>query len=135
MDKKNILVSGGVGYLGSTLVGHLLSLGYNVVAIDSLLFGGESLLGILGHPNFRFIRVDIAETDAVNTILDDYKIQAVVHLAAIVGDPACAKQPDLARKVNYEASVNLLDLSIIYKIERFIFTSTCSNYGKMSDPN
>jgi nucleoside-diphosphate-sugar epimerase len=62
-------------------------------------------------------------------------IEAVVHLAAVVGDPACARQPDLARAVNLEASLALIEESQRAGISRFIFASTCSNYGKMNDAN
>jgi nucleoside-diphosphate-sugar epimerase len=61
-------------------------------------------------------------------------MDAVVHLAAIVGDPACARQPDLARAVNLEASLALLQASQEFGVGRFVFASTCSNYGKMPNP-
>lgn len=130
----NILVTGGAGYVGSPLVGLLLNERYNVIVFDNLTFGGDSLLHMWQYPNLRFVKGDILDPDAVNAVLADSNIDAVVHLAAIVGDPACAKQPELANKVNWEASVNLLDLSIRHRVERFIFASTCSNYGKMPDP-
>jgi|TARA_Y100000294_G_scaffold168443_1_gene178645 nucleoside-diphosphate-sugar epimerase len=132
---KNILVTGGAGYVGSPFVGLLLSNNYNVVVVDNLSFGGDSLLNIWHHPNFKFIKGDITSLDFIETVFKDNKIEAVVHLAAIVGDPACAKQPELARKVNWEASMNLLDLSVRNGAKRFIFASTCSNYGKMSGSN
>jgi nucleoside-diphosphate-sugar epimerase len=59
-------------------------------------------------------------------------MDAVVHLAAVVGDPACARQPDLARAVNLEASLTLVEQSRQAGVARFIFASTCSNYGKMT---
>jgi nucleoside-diphosphate-sugar epimerase len=132
---KSILVTGGAGYIGSTLVGVLLNNGYNVIVVDNLSFGGEALLNVWHHPHFKFIECDITDTDKIKSIFIDNKIDAVVHLAAIVGDPACAKQPELTKKVNGEAPLNLLDISIENKVKRFIFASTCSNYGKMSDPD
>jgi len=68
-------------------------------------------------------------------VFKNYRIDAVIHLAAIVGDPACVKQPELAKKTNWEAAVNLLDFSMKNKVKKFIFASTCSNYGKMPDPD
>jgi nucleoside-diphosphate-sugar epimerase len=130
-----ILVTGGAGYIGSVLLRYLLNEGYSVKCLDRLIFGGESLLGIWGHPNFEFSRCDITDFDAVNSILDSDDYFAVIHLAGIVGDPACKREPNLARRVNWDASVHLLEKSIKRKIPRFIFASTCSNYGKMSDPN
>ncbi|MDP3245019.1 MAG: NAD-dependent epimerase/dehydratase family protein, partial [bacterium] len=135
MTKKIVLVTGGAGYIGSQLVGLLLNSNYYVIVVDSLIFGGESLLNFWHHPDFVFIKEDITQTEQLNKIFVDYPIEVVIHLAAIVGDPACAKQPELAKKTNYEASVNLLELSQKHKIGRFVFASTCSNYGKMQDFN
>ncbi len=131
--KRNVLVTGGAGYVGSTLVGHLLGVGHHVVVVDNLSFGGETLLNFWHHPNFQFFKGDLTETMTIRKIFADYKVDSVVHLAAIVGDPACAKQPDLAKRINGEASVNLLEAAKSSGVERFIFASTCSNYGKMKD--
>jgi nucleoside-diphosphate-sugar epimerase len=131
---ETVLITGGAGYVGSPLVSHLLDTGYRVVVFDKLCFGGESLVHVWGRNNFIFVRGNICSHDSLSKVFDRYPIDHIVHLAAIVGDPACAKQPELTRKVNYEASIVLLDLAVKRKIERFIFASTCSNYGKMSDP-
>lgn len=131
--KMNILVTGGAGYIGSSLVGLLLSKGHNVIVYDNLSFGGESLLGALAYPDFKLVKGDILDFKFVETVFAHNNIDAVVHFAAVVGDPACAKQPELATKVNYDSSVNLFNCSIKYKVKRFIFASTCSNYGKMPD--
>jgi len=130
-----ILVTGGAGYVGSVLLRRLLNEGYYVKCLDCLSFGGESLLGIWEHSNFKFANCDITDFDAVGSIINSDEYFAVIHLAGIVGDPACKRQPDLARSVNWDASVHLLEKSMEKKIPRFIFASTCSNYGKMSDPD
>jgi nucleoside-diphosphate-sugar epimerase len=133
-DRKTVLVTGGAGYLGSTLVPQLLADGYVVRVLDSLRYGGRSLLGVWSHPSFQFLRGDIRDRAMVRASLED--IDAVVHLAAIVGDPACAREPEEARAVNLEASAQLLDLCRERKhVSRFVFASTCSNYGRMSDPD
>ncbi|MGC9364400.1 MAG: NAD-dependent epimerase/dehydratase family protein [Fidelibacterota bacterium] len=125
-----VLVTGGAGYIGSVLSRQLLQKGYEVRVFDVLRFGGESLLGIYDHSNFEFIKGDIRDESDVIQAVDG--ADAVVHLAAIVGDPACAKEPDLAREVNLTASKNLFDICHrTKKVKRFIFASTCSNYGKM----
>lgn len=131
----NILVTGGAGYIGSRLVGLLLRNDYNVIVLDNLLYGGDSLLNMWQYPNFKFIKGDILNSGLVDMILRENKIVSIVHLAAIVGDPACAQQPELAKKINYEASLELLNLAVKNEVKRFIFASTCSNYGKMQDPN
>lgn len=132
---KNVLVTGGAGYVGSILVRRLLESGYKVVCLDKLMFGGESLLDIWEHPSFEFHKYDITDFKAVDRILASNSIEAVVHLAAIVGDPACKREPEMARKTNWEASAHLLERANEMGISRFIFASTCSNYGKMWDPN
>jgi nucleoside-diphosphate-sugar epimerase len=127
-----ILVTGGAGYLGSQLCDTLHDRGHEVVALDSLLHGGEALLGQFRHRTFQFIKADIRDTHAVRDALR--RVDGVVHLAAIVGDPACRRDPNLAREVNLEASLRLFAEAREAGVERFVFASTCSNYGRMPDP-
>src|SRR5271157_5590226 len=127
-----ILITGGAGYVGSTLATLLLAAGHQVRVLDYLAHGGESLLGVWCHPGFEFIRGDIRDRITVRTAVSGR--DAVVHLAAKVGDPACARQPDLARATNLDASLTLIEESQRAGVSRFIFASTCSNYGKMRDP-
>ncbi len=127
---KSILVSGGAGYIGSVLVSLLLGKGYHVRVLDNLSFGGEAIVDFVSDPNFEFTRGDVTNEDDVRKALKG--IDGVVHLAAIVGDPACAKQPDLARKTNLEGSKLFYTLANEAGAKRFIFASTCSNYGKMN---
>lgn len=128
-----ILVTGGAGYIGSTLVQMLLAEGHEVRVLDKLMHGGRSLLGVWSHPSFRFIKGDICDASKVSEGLDG--IDAVVHLAAIVGDPAGAREPEVTRAVNLDASLALLDECRSKGVKRFVFASTCSNYGRMKDPN
>ncbi len=124
-----ILLTGGAGYIGSTLTPFLLAAGHQVRVLDYLAYGGQSLLGVWTHPGFEFIRGDIRDREMLRTAVADR--DAVVHLAAIVGDPACSREPDLARSTNLDASLALIAESQRAGVERFIFASTCSNYGKM----
>lgn len=132
-SKIGILVTGGAGYVGSILIRRLLENGYRVVCLDILKFGGESLLDVWGHSNFHFIKCDVTNYNQVDQIIESNSLSAIVHLAAIVGDPACKMEPQLAKKVNWEASAHLLEKAAESGISRFVFASTCSNYGKMND--
>src|ERR1700687_6130578 len=105
----NILVTGGAGYLGSTLVPLLLGNDHRVRVVDNLMHGGRALLGVRSHPSFEFVHGDIRDHQTVRKCLEG--IDAVVHLAAIVGDPACARQPELTQAVNLNASLSLLKSS------------------------
>jgi nucleoside-diphosphate-sugar epimerase len=135
MSQKTILVTGGAGYVGSGVIRDLLLDNFRVVCVDKLSFGGESLLSFYHHPNFAFEYCDLNDCNAVDSVFKKYKFDGVIHLAAIVGDPACKLEPELARSTNFDSSVRLLDLTIKNGASQFIFASTCSNYGKMSDPN
>jgi nucleoside-diphosphate-sugar epimerase len=127
-----ILVTGGAGYVGSVVVEELLGHGHRVRVLDSLAHGSvPSLLQVWGHDGFEFVRGDVRDKSARAKALAD--VGAVVHLAAIVGDPACSREPDLAREVNLEGTHALLDEADRAGVERFVFASTCSNYGKMAD--
>ncbi len=129
------MVTGGAGYIGSRLVRHLLNAGSRVICLDCLRFGAFSLLDIWDHPRFDFRQVDITDFGAVDRVIDDCpECHAVVHLAAIVGDPACKLHPEAARKINLDASIHLAKKARDAGIPRFVFASTCSNYGKMADP-
>lgn len=127
-----VLITGGAGYVGSTLAPLLLAAGHKVRVLDRLLYGGESLLGVWSNPDFDFIHGDVRDRETLRQAVSE--CDAVVHLAAIVGDPACAREPEIARAVNLDASMNLIEESRKAGVQRFVFASTCSNYGKMKDP-
>ena len=130
---KRVLVTGGAGYIGSVLVRILLEKGYKVRVLDSLKFGGDALYDVAQNPDFEFIKGDIRNNEDIDKALQG--MEAVAHLAAIVGDPACSKFADEAREVNWDASVALFEKAEKAGIKRFVFASTCSNYGKMEDPD
>lgn len=127
-----VLVTGGAGYIGSVLVRQLLKNGHEVRVIDSLKFGGDALYDVMLHPNFSFMNGDIRQAEDVQRALEG--MEAVAHLAAIVGDPACKKFSDEAKETNWTGSVDLFEAAEKAGLKRFVFASTCSNYGKMPDP-
>jgi nucleoside-diphosphate-sugar epimerase len=124
---RRILVIGGAGYLGSVLVHQLLDRGYGATVFDSLMYGDESIQDLLSHPRFRLVRADLRDTEQVRTASSD--ADAVVHLGALVGDPACALDTELAREINLQATELVATIARGLGIRRFIFASTCGAYG------
>jgi nucleoside-diphosphate-sugar epimerase len=136
MNQKHILITGGAGYIGSILTSELLRQNHQVTILDSLLFGGESIMPFMSHPNFHFIKADVTESRAVRDgIKKDWdKPSAVIHLAGIVGFPACqAVGKQVAWKYNVEATKLAYEQSADLGVERFVFASTYSNYGLSPD--
>jgi nucleoside-diphosphate-sugar epimerase len=132
MKDRHVVITGGAGYIGSILTSELLRANYRVTVLDSLLFGGESIVPFLNHPNFHFIKADVTEPRAVRDAIkrDWQKPDSVVHLAAIVGFPACqAVGKQVSWKYNVEATKSVYGQSADLGVERFVFASTYSNYG------
>ena len=102
-----ILVPGGAGYVGSTLVPMLLEQGHKVRVYDSLKFGGAGLLPCCQSRFFELMKGDVCDPAGLSRALQG--IDAVVHLAAIVGYPACKKEPQIAHNTNVEGTRNLLN--------------------------
>lgn len=130
---KHIVVTGGAGYIGSLLVGELLRNGHYVSVLDKLLFGGDSLVAYLAHPNLSFVKTDVWEPRALREVLKTSagKPDAVVHLAAIVGFPACqAVGRTVAWRYNVEATQRIFEQAEQLGVNRFIFGSTYSSYGQ-----
>ncbi|MFQ5881343.1 MAG: NAD-dependent epimerase/dehydratase family protein [Candidatus Methylomirabilales bacterium] len=123
-----ILVTGGAGYVGSVLVHMLLGQGYSVRVLDNLMYGGRGLLPCFADRRFEFIRGDIREEEPVRGALDG--VDLIIHLAAIVGFPACKKDPRLAEEVNVLGTKNLDRLRS--RDQLMIFASTGSNYGAVA---
>ena len=124
-----VLVSGGAGYIGCVLVPMLVERGYEVRVLDSLRKGGLGLLACLSNPKVELVRGDVRDSDAVKDALRDADV--VVHLAAIVGYPACAKDPWLARTTNVDGTLNLIRHSSPHQV--IIYPSSLSNYGTVPD--
>jgi nucleoside-diphosphate-sugar epimerase len=126
--ERHVLVVGGAGYVGNVLVRRLLAEGYRVRVLDQLLFDhGSAISGIFEAPGFEFVRGDLRDPGDVERSLDG--VTDVILLAALVGDPISRKYPELARDVGEAGSMRLFDALSGRGIDRFVFTSTCSNYG------
>jgi nucleoside-diphosphate-sugar epimerase len=124
-----ILVTGGAGYIGTTLVPLLLEKGHHVTVFDNLMYTGEPLLPFLRIPNFEFVKGDVRDKEALKKVIEGKDV--IIHLAAIVGFPACRENPELARAVNVDGAKNV---SVLTKPDQFvIYASTGSNYGALLD--
>jgi len=130
---KKVLITGGAGYIGSVLVKLLLDNGYCVRVLDNLSFGGEAIIELLNNDKFEFIKGDIRNRKDLIKAMED--IDYVAHLASIVGDPACAIDPELTVDININGAKLTYEVANEMGIKKFVFASTCSNYGKMEDVN
>src|SRR3972149_10489471 len=133
---EHVLVTGGAGYIGSLLAGELLRNGYRVTVLDKLLFGGDSIVNYLSHPNFHFMKVDVWEPRALRKVLrgEKHGPDAIVHLAAIVGFPACqAVGREVAWRYNVEVTQHVFEQAEELGANRFVFASTYSTYGQSPD--
>jgi nucleoside-diphosphate-sugar epimerase len=125
-----VTVTGGAGYIGARATRELLAAGHDVTVLDSLLHGQEDVAAALEAAGARVLRGDVRDGDARRGALEG--AEAIVHLAAIVGDPACAAEPALSHAVNVDATRALV--SEAAHLDRLVFASTCSNYGRRADP-
>ena len=131
MTQERILITGGAGYIGSVLFPELLKKGYKVRIIDNIRYNSTPILfQSMMNPDFEFIKGDIRDREALKDALKD--VDCIIHLAAIVGLPACKQNPQLAQEVNIDGTKNILDLRNNIPI---IFASTISNYGRVKNPD
>jgi nucleoside-diphosphate-sugar epimerase len=125
----NILVTGGAGYIGTTLLPILLDSKHNITVYDNLMFGGDQLIPFFKNNNFSFVKGDILDNSLLSEHMKDKDV--IIHLAAIVGYPACRKDPELAKRVNIDGTKNII--SSLTSDQLVIYSSTGSNYGKVDD--
>jgi nucleoside-diphosphate-sugar epimerase len=120
-----VLITGGAGYLGSTLAEYLLDNGYLVTVFDNLLYKQLSLLHLFKRPGFSFIKGDVRDTETLLFHVDQHDV--IIPLAAIVGMPACKANPQLAVDVNFKHIDNIV--GILRKDQKLILPNTNSQYG------
>ncbi|MFA5117945.1 MAG: NAD-dependent epimerase/dehydratase [Candidatus Omnitrophota bacterium] len=124
---KNVLVTGGAGYVGAVLVPKLLKKGYRVSVLDLYIYGEDVLDSVKAHANLKQIKGDIRDKGLLKRELEN--IDAVIHLACISNDPSYELDPSLGKSINYDAFVTLVDLSKKAGVKRFIYASSSSVYG------
>lgn len=124
---RNMTVIGGAGYIGSVLVRKLLHRGYDVTVLDALLYGDESIRDLYHRPGFDLIHEDLRNIEAGVRALQ--YADAVVHLGAIVGDPASSLDEKLTLEINLAATRLIAEAARGFGVQRFVFASTCSVYG------
>lgn len=120
-----VLITGGAGYLGSTLAEHLLDRGHSVTVLDNLMYKQLSLLHLFKQPKFNFILGDVRDLKLLQEQVE--LADVVIPLAAIVGMPACKANPELTVQVNYEQIKNIVD--ILRDDQKLILPNTNSQYG------
>lgn len=124
---QTVLIIGGAGYIGSVLTRQLLSRGYRVRVLDSLIYGEGSLAELRGTRNFDLLKGDGRDLSAL--VAAAHGADAIVHLAAIVGDPACELDHDLTLEINLLATRTTKEVATALGVKRLVFASTCSVYG------
>ena len=124
---SNVLVTGGAGYIGSVLARKLVLSKYNVKILDSLIFGQDGISELVSNNSVNLFVGDIRNKEIIPDILKE--VDCVIHLAAIVGDPLCSKIPMATKQINELATKHIIDSCKKSGVRRFIFASTCSNYG------
>lgn len=125
MEKEKILITGGAGYIGSVLTNLLLNEGYKVTVVDNLMYGQNSLIHCFCYSNFKFIKGDVCNHEQMRPLIHDADI--IIPLAAIVGAPACDRNPILVKMINYDAIEFIL--SETNASQKIIFPTTNSGYG------
>ncbi len=127
-EKKNILLIGGAGYIGTVLTELLLKEGYNVKIFDNFMYGNNSLKKFKKSKKLEIIKGDTRHIEELSVAFKN--IHTVIHLAELVGDPLCSLNPEKTYEINYLATNLIITLCKKFFVEKFIYVSSCSVYGK-----
>jgi nucleoside-diphosphate-sugar epimerase len=125
-----VLITGGAGYLGSVITEKMLNVGYSVIVLDKLLFNQTSLLQYTSNPNFKFIYGDVRNESLLEKLCNEADV--IIPLAAIVGFPACAADPKLAKEINFQQIVNIVKYTNKTN-KKILYPNTNSGYGVGKD--
>ena len=133
MDEiKNVLVTGGAGYVGSVLIPKLLDAGYRVKVLDLYMYGEDVLSSVKINPNLTEVKGDIRDNSLLEREVPG--TDAIIHLACISNDPSYNLDPDLGKSINYDAFLSLVQIAKKSAIRRFIYASSSSVYGIKNEP-
>ena len=130
MLANNILITGGAGYVGAVLIPALLDMGHKITCLDLMLYGDNVLPS---HDRLRVVQGDIRNQKLLRAIMFGHDI--VVHLACISNDPSFELNPTLGKSINLDAFRPLVEISLEYGVERFIYASSSSVYGIKDEPD
>jgi nucleoside-diphosphate-sugar epimerase len=129
---EKIFVTGGAGYVGSVLVPKLLKKGYEVKVLDLFIYGDDVLNSVKDHPGLVSIKGDIRDRKLLEKEIPG--CDTVIHLACISNDPSYELDPDLGKSINYDAFIDLVDVSKKAGVKKFIYASSSSVYGVKDEP-
>lgn len=126
MSKQTILVTGGAGYIGSHAVKALQLSGYQVLILDSLVYGHQDIAATLGA---ELIIGDTNDRPLLDRLFSDRQISAVMHFAAYAYVGESVSQPDKYYRNNVVGTLSLLEAMVAANVKNFVFSSTCASYG------
>ena len=124
---QQVLVTGGAGYVGTVLVPKLLDKGYSVKVLDLYIYGEDVLDGVKDNPSLVQVKGDIRDRALLERVIPG--VDAVIHLACISNDPSFELDPELGKSINYDAFLDLVDVSKNCGVKRFVYASSSSVYG------
>lgn len=130
---KNVLVTGGAGYVGSVLVPKLLANKYSVKVLDLYMYGDDVLNEVKGHPCLKEIKGDIRDSSLLEKEIPGTDV--IIHLACISNDPSYELDPQLGKAINYDAFISLVKVAKKNRVKRFIYASSSSVYGVKEVPD
>lgn len=132
VSSGNVLVFGGAGYIGATLLRRLLNRNVPVTVLDSMEYGDASLDEFKHSPMLTIIKGDTRHIEEIVPLIRN--ASTVVHLAELVGDPLCAMSPQMTMEINYLATLSIAQICRHLQVNRFIYMSSCSVYGSSANP-